>query len=404
MTIPTNPKIDSKGRGESPSHRIPSRRRLPATKALSMLGSLTLATGGLMTASSLVLSPANADPVLCGVPTGTGLQQNLNTTLGCDVVEGTSLMSGYISDNGLQPGQVVTLEDAYEGLSSHLFYYGTYILTLNCQSGTPSAASTTYSIVQGTGNYPGTPPTVIGTLPSVTADSSGNIVCAYTLAVESAPSGQLNSSKSDLWIVAGGSGNTATASVKPPVLSPSDPGDTTTTTSTTDPGSTTTTSTTDPGSTTTTSTTDPGSTTTTSTTDPGSTTTTSTTDPGSTTTTSTTDPGSTTTTPTSDPGSTTTTPTTAPPLQTQTVSDPTNGPTHVYDPVVSDPGAAAPSTPGASTAGDPANPTVFNPRGLTALAFTGSNTSELAAIGLMLILFGGLVLGLSRRWVKSRAR
>jgi hypothetical protein len=340
------------------------RRRMSAVRALSMVGTLTLATGGLMTASSLVISPANADPVLCGVPTGTGLQQNLNTTLGCDVIEGTSLMSGYIADNGLSPNQQVTLEDAYEGLSSHIFYWGNYTLGLVCQSGTPSTQTANYVIAENTGSFPLTPPTVTGgALPVVTADSKGTFVCAYTLSVENAPTGHLNSSKSDLWIVAGGSGNTATTSVKPPTLDPSNPTTTTTPPTTVDPGST-------------------------STTTPP-----TTVDPGST---------STTTPPTTvDPGNTSTT---APGLQTATVSDPTNGPTHVYDPVVTDPGTTGSSVAGGSTStADPAAPT-FNPQGLSALAFTGSNTTELAAIGLMLILFGGLVLGVSRRWVRTRSR
>ena len=391
--------------------------RFAPMKALSVVGSLTLSVGGLMTLSSLIASPANAAPASCTAPTGSGLQQNLNTTQGCDVVDGTSLMSGYISDSGLAPDQQVTLEDAYEGLSSHLFYYGAYSLTLNCAPGSASPVTSNYVIAQGTGSYPLTPPTVSGTLPTVTADSSGNIVCAYSLTVTSAPSGHLNSSKSDLWIVAGGSGHTATTSVKPPVLgdppvvTPSDPtttapSDPTTTApsdpSTTAPSDPTTTAPSDP------TTTAPSDPTTTAPSDP------TTTAPSDPTTTAPSDPTTTapsdpTTTAPSDP--TTTAPsdptTTAPVLQTATVADPSNAHTFVNNPTdvtSGDPGSngSSSTTAPAGTSG-PSSPTTFNPHGLSVLAFTGSMSEELAVIGLTLVLVGGLILGISRRRNGSRA-
>ncbi|HEX4863689.1 MAG TPA: hypothetical protein VFV02_06430, partial [Acidimicrobiales bacterium] len=211
MSAATRPQNDTTTDGTAVRRAAAQRsgRRFAPVKALSVAGSLTLSVGGLMTVSSVIASPANAVPAACTAPTGSGLQQNLNTTLGCDVIDGTSLMSGYISDTGLDPNQQVTLEDAYEGLSSHNFYYGAYSLTLNCDPGTASPVTSNYAIEQGTGSYPLTPPTVSsGSLPTVTADSSGNFVCTYSLTVETAPTGHLNSSKSDLWIVAGGSGNT----------------------------------------------------------------------------------------------------------------------------------------------------------------------------------------------------
>ena len=388
-----------------------SARRFAPVKALSVVGSLTLSVGGLMTVSSVIASPANAVPLSCTAPAGGGgLQQNLNTTLGCDDSAGTSQMSGFISDSALGSGQQVTFEDAYEGLSSHNFYYGAYSLTLNCSSGSASPVTSNYVIEQGTGSYPSTPPTVLsGTLSKVTADSNGNILCAYSLSVQTAPSGHLNSSKSDLWIVAGGSGHTATASVKPPVLdgssdpitvpsdpttAPSDPTtvvtDPTTTTPTTAPSDPTTTAPSDP---TTTVVTDP--TTTTPTSAPSDPTTTVVTDPTATTpTTAASDP---TTTVVTDP--TTTSPTTAPVLQTATVSDPSNSHTFVNNPTdvtVGNPGASD-SSPKAPEAAAPSAPATFNPRGVTALAFTGSISEELAVVGLFLVLVGGLILGVSRR-------
>lgn len=353
-------------------------RRLPVVKALSLLGSMTLATGGLLTVSSVFVSSANASPALCGVPTGSGLQQNINTSLGCDVVDGTSLMSGYISDTGLQPGQVLTLEDAYEGLASHTFYYGNYTLVLGCLSGTASPATSNYVIAPGSGSYPLTPPTITGgSLPQVTADSGGNVICTWALSVQYQPSGQLNSSKSDLWVISGGSGNVATASVKPPVLVSSDPTTTVAPTTTLDP----------------TTTVAP-----TTTVDPTTTTVAPTT---------TVDPTTTTVAPTTVPVDRgTTAPTTAPVLQTATVSDPSNGPTSSYIPPATDPATNDPahvSTPGGSpTTGDPVS-TTSAPHTVSALAFTGSMSEELAAIGLILILAGGLVLGSSRRWIRSRS-
>ena len=379
-------------------------RRLPVVKALSLLGSMTLATGGLLTVSSVFVSSANASPALCGVPTGSGLQQNINTSLGCNVVDGTSLMSGYISDTGLQPGQVLTLEDAYEGLASHTFYYGNYTLVLGCLSGTASPATSNYVIAPGSGSYPLTPPTITGgSLPQVTADSGGNVICTWALSVQYQPSGQLNSSKSDLWVISGGSGNVATASVKPPVLVSSDPTTTVAPTTTLDPTTTVApTTTVDPTTTTVapTTTVDPTTTTVAPTT---------TVDPTTTTVapTTTVDPTTTTVAPTTVPVDRgTTAPTTAPVLQTATVSDPSNGPTSSYIPPATDPATNDPahvSTPGGSpTTGDPVS-TTSAPHTVSALAFTGSMSEELAAIGLMLILAGGLVLGSSRRWIRSRS-
>ena len=414
MSAATRPENETTADGTStrrPSAQRTGRRFAPV-KALSVVGSLTLSVGGLMTVSSVIASPANAVPAACTAPTGGGLQQNLNTTLGCDVIDGTSLMSGFISDSGLDPHQQVTFEDAYEGLSSHNFYYGAYSLTLNCNPGAASPVTSNYVIEQGTGSYPLTPPTVSsGALPVVTADSSGNIVCAYSLTVQTAPGGHLNSSKSDLWIVSGGSGHTATTSVKPPVLgnssdpttttpttAPSDPTttvvtDPTTTTPTTAPSDPTTTVVTDP--TTTTPTTAPSHPTTTVVSDP--TTTTPTTAPSDPTTTVVTDP--TTTTPTTapatkDPGDTTTT--TAPVLQTATVADPSNSHTFVNNPTDVTVAPSSSSSTGTPAAG-PSTPATFNPKGLTALAFTGSMSEELAVVGLILVLAGGLILGISRR-------
>jgi hypothetical protein len=389
MSAATHPENETTADGTAKCRPIARRsgQRFAPVRALSVAGSLTLSVGGLMTVSSVIASPANAVPAACTAPTGSGLQQNLNTTLGCDVIDGTSLMSGFISDSGLDPNQQVTFEDAYEGLSSHNFYYGAHSLTLNCNPGAASPVTSNYVIEQGTGSYPLTPPTVSsGTLPVVTADSSGNIVCAYSLTVQTAPSGHLNSSKSDLWIVAGGSGQTATTSVKPPVLdSPSDPTTTTPTTAPSDPTTTTpTTAPSDP--TTTTPTTAPS--------DP--TTTTPTTAPSDpTTTTPTTAPSDPTTTapPATDPGNTTTT---APVLQTATVADPSNSHTFVNNPTdvtVAPSSSSSTDTPAAG----PSTPATFNPKGLTALAFTGSMSEELAVVGLILVVAGGLILGISRR-------
>ena len=428
----TAPRPENETTADGTATRRPSAqrtgRRFAPVKALSVAGSLTLSVGGLMTVSSVIASPANAVPAACTAPTGSGLQQNLNTTLGCDVIDGTSLMSGFISDSGLDPNQHVTFEDAYEGLSSHNFYYGAYSLTLNCNPGAASPVTSNYVIEQGTGSYPLTPPTVSsGTLPVVTADSSGNIVCAYSLTVQTAPSGHLNSSKSDLWIVSGGSGHTATTSVKPPVLdSSSDPTTTTPTTAPSDPTTTvvtdpttttppttapsdpttivvtdpttTTPPTTAPSDPTTTVVTDP-TTTTPPTTAPSDPTTTVVTDP--TTTTPTTAPSDPTTTVVTDPTTTApgkTTTTTAPVLQTATVADPSNSHTFVNNPTdvsVGNPGANDSSSTGAPAA--PTTPATFNPKGLTALAFTGSMSEELAVVGLTLVLVGGLILGISRR-------
>ena len=364
-------------------------RRFTLVKALTMVGSLAVSVGGLMTVSSVIASPANASPASCSAPAGTGLQQNINTSQGCDVSAGTSQMSGYISDSGLGSNHRVTLEDAYEGLSSHLFYYGSYSLTLNCSQGSASPAVSSYFIAQGTGSYPSTPPTVSsGTLPVVTADSAGNILCAWSLTVQSAPTGHLNSSKSDLWIVAGGSGQTATMSVKPPVLADPPAGPTITPPPTvappsTDPGMT------DPG---TTPPTDPS---TTVSTDPG---TTPPTDP-TTTVTPTTDPGATgTTDPSSTPGTGGVTTTTAPVLHTGTDSDPSSTFIGGGDPTTTSAGDPR----GSSSTPSPATPSTASPHGLTALAFTGSISETLAVIGLMLIVAGGLILGFTRRWRGAR--
>jgi len=119
-------------------------------------------------------------------------------------------------------GSSVQLLDGYEGLSTHKFYWGTYVFCLYPTYGTVSKTCSTYTVTENTGSYPQTPPTFSGTLPTITGGADGSFVAQYTLSVQNAPSGHLNSSKDDFWVIKNNVpvAHTATQSVKPPTLTP----------------------------------------------------------------------------------------------------------------------------------------------------------------------------------------
>jgi hypothetical protein len=144
---------------------------------------------------------------------------SIDTNAGCNNPNGTSLYpkTGWVAYN---PGAGVTVQlvDGFEGLSIHQFYSGTYVFCLYPSYGAVSQTCSTYTVVPGTGSYPSTPPSFFGAAPSITGGPDGSFVAQYTLQVQTAPSGPVNSVKDDFWVTVDGTpvAHTATQTVLPP--------------------------------------------------------------------------------------------------------------------------------------------------------------------------------------------
>jgi hypothetical protein len=162
-------------------------------------------------------------PTSCTAPSHpvSGLTASIDTSGGCNNPNGTATypVTGYVAYNP-GAGTSVQLFNGYEGLSTHKFYWGTYVFCLYPTYGTVSQQCSTYTVTQNTGSYPNTVPTFSGTLPTITGGADGSFVAQYTLTVQNEPTGQLNSSKADFWVLKNGAAiaHTATQSVKPPTL------------------------------------------------------------------------------------------------------------------------------------------------------------------------------------------
>jgi hypothetical protein len=174
-------------------------------------------SGGVTAAPPPTSCPQPSHPV-------SGLVASIDTNAGCNNPNGISLYpkTGWVAYN---PGNGVTVQlvDGLEGLSVHSFYSGAYVFCLYPSYGTVSTTCSTYTVSPGTGSYPSTPPTLItGSPPSITGGPDGSFVAQYTLQVEQAPTGHLNSVKDDFWVTVNGSpvAHTATQAVKPPTLTP----------------------------------------------------------------------------------------------------------------------------------------------------------------------------------------
>jgi len=165
-------------------------------------------------------TPSAPSDVFKSISTHTTGSSNQGTS--CNDANGQAdyPITGWIAYNP-GAGTTVQLGDFYEGLSTHHFYWGVYSLTFGaCTDGTAAAGS--YNVTQNTGSYPQTMPTFTGTLATITGGADGNAICPYSLTVQNAPSGHLNSSKNDLWIAVNNQPlqghHTATQSVGPPNL------------------------------------------------------------------------------------------------------------------------------------------------------------------------------------------
>jgi hypothetical protein len=176
------------------------------------------AGGGVSAAPPQTSCPAYANPVA-------GLSATIDTNAGCNNPNGTSFypITGWVAYN---PGAGVNIQllGVLEGLSTHQFYWGNYVLCLYPSYGAVSQTCTTYHVMQNTGSYPSTPPTVTPSdgAPTITGGPDGSFIAQYTLQAEQAPSGHLNSVKTDFWAMNHGTaiqgGHTATQAVKPPSL------------------------------------------------------------------------------------------------------------------------------------------------------------------------------------------
>jgi hypothetical protein len=157
-------------------------------------------------------------------PATTGIDIHVDTTNGCDAA-GTMLypVTGTMAANVGSANATVDAPFILEGLSAQKNYWGTYTVTLVCTTG--SATNGTYTVPQGAGTYPSAPSTT-GTVPTLTGDAAGDVVCTYSLTVQNAPSvtgtgsDKLNSAKIEMWLISGGNVLTqaATVSVDPPLL------------------------------------------------------------------------------------------------------------------------------------------------------------------------------------------
>jgi len=157
-----------------------------------------------------------------------GLSASIDTSGGCNNSNGQagSPVTGWVADNP-GAGQSVQLFAGLEGLSTHNFYSGAYVLCLAPTDGSVSQKCSTFTVQAGTGSYPKTPPTFTGTAPTITGGADGNFIAQYSLTVTTPPDGHLVSVKVDFWVLQGGSpvrgGQTATQSVKPPTLQAAPP-------------------------------------------------------------------------------------------------------------------------------------------------------------------------------------
>ena len=207
--------------------------------ALMVSGIAFMGLGTLVNGGSKVAASPSITGGACSAPSASSVSdvfKNISTDQGCNNSEGQAdfPITGWIAYN---PGAATTVQlgDFYEGLSSHNFYWGAYTLTFGtCTDG--AATSGTYNVTQGTGDYPSTVPTYSGVLATLTGGADGKSICPYSLTVQNEPSGHLNSSKNDLWIMTNGEAaqghHTATESVKPPTI-PGNETSTSTSTSTT---------------------------------------------------------------------------------------------------------------------------------------------------------------------------
>src|SRR5579884_899291 len=210
------------------------------------IASLAAGTGCLGAWFGLALTGANvAASGACtapAAPASLGIVLNINTSGGCDGPGVADYpITGFVAANVGTANLTVDVPVAFEGLSAHKFYWGTTTVAFVCTTG--SGTGSTYSVTENTGAFPSPIPTMVGTLPTLTGDGSGQVVCAYTLTVQNAPtvsgvgSDKLNSSKVEMWLV--DSGNTltqaATESVDPPTLPTSTPTATATATATPTP-------------------------------------------------------------------------------------------------------------------------------------------------------------------------
>jgi hypothetical protein len=143
------------------------------------------------------------------------------------VDSGGKLTSGSTSGNinfvGLTANTTYNLVDVMETLGTdHQFVGGSYSLNFagTCTAGSGTGGSYT---VNGTApiisTYPSSPPSTSGTLPTITADGSGNFNCNYTVSYptidgtnDSTCGQHLCSARNDLFVMSGDSVVTQTAS------------------------------------------------------------------------------------------------------------------------------------------------------------------------------------------------
>src|SRR5579884_211328 len=129
-----------------------SRRHLLALVAALLAAAAVLAITGAGHASA---AGSCSPPSLVN-----GLSASIDTSGGCNNSNGQagSPVTGWVADNP-GAGQSVQLFAGLEGLSTHNFYSGAYVLCLAPTDGSVSQKCSTFTVQAGTGSYPKTPPT-----------------------------------------------------------------------------------------------------------------------------------------------------------------------------------------------------------------------------------------------------
>jgi len=130
--------------------------------------------------------------------------------------------SGNINFVGLTANTTYNVSDTIESLgTTHEFAGGSYTLDFaaTCVAGSATSSSYTVTGTSQASTYPSAPPTTSGTLPTITADGSGNFNCNYTLIYptidgsnDSDCGGHLCSVRNDIWVLSGNTVVTQTAS------------------------------------------------------------------------------------------------------------------------------------------------------------------------------------------------
>jgi hypothetical protein len=200
-----------------PGASAPSARR-PYSRVVRLLLAGAMAAAGLA-----------AYPVLAGA-TGACDLNTCSKTVSISNGAMTNPVAGVVTINGLNPSTSYSVVDALQALPNDQsnrdrYYQGSYTLTWNsCSNG--SATGSTFNIgpnLTGTGFAVGVPPMTAGPLATITAGTTGSVVCGYTLTFTASPlAGTVVSVRNDIFVMSSSSpvAHFASVSVGAPPLTP----------------------------------------------------------------------------------------------------------------------------------------------------------------------------------------